>query len=186
MRSPNAAAASTPHMLPEDSLLAQRTTSRRRQRPEDTRPAQTLKVRRNRRSRRPYDRVDESGVLVMERLLLRRVDIGGRSGASFLTVGPSARPPDAPSAATQAHCRGRPSRRPASNDHHNAVRSVAPPHRASGTRWVVAGAPGDTPRARTITAEARRQPLRRRIHRTAFGPARRVLRPSRFAPVGPG
>jgi len=83
----------TCHVLREDPCLAQRIPAGRRARAEDACIARTLTISRGRWSDRPAGGChDGIGLLVLEGLLLRRVDVGGRFGAELLGAGDLLRP----------------------------------------------------------------------------------------------
>lgn len=87
------AAVSTCHVLREDSFLAEGISPRRRERAEERCVARTLKVRRGRWTGGSRDDLlGGFGLLVLEGLLLRRVDVGGRSAAELLGAGDLLRP----------------------------------------------------------------------------------------------
>lgn len=72
----------------EDPYLAEGISPRRRERAEDACIARTLKIRRGGWNGPPRDHVlDGFGLLVLEGLLLRRVDVGARSAAELLGPG---------------------------------------------------------------------------------------------------
>lgn len=86
-------AATTCHVLREDSALAVGIPARDTERAEETCVARTLRVRRGRWSAGPgNDALGGFGLLVLEGLLLRRVDVGGRCGAELLGPGDLLRP----------------------------------------------------------------------------------------------
>ena len=86
-------AATTCHLLREDSDLAAGMAPRDRERAEEMCIAQTLKVRRGRWSGGPgNESLGGFGLLILEGLLLRRVDVGGRCGAELLGPGDLLRP----------------------------------------------------------------------------------------------
>jgi CRP/FNR family cyclic AMP-dependent transcriptional regulator len=87
-------AASACHVLREDPALAEGVSPERRERAEETCIARTLKVRRGRWSSgsRRDQTLGGSGLLILEGLLLRRVDVGGRCGAELLGRGDLLRP----------------------------------------------------------------------------------------------
>lgn len=81
------------HVLREDPALAVGISPRRRERAEETCVARALKVRRGRWSGGSRDDLLGGFVLlVLEGLLLRRVDLGGRSAAELLGPGDLLRP----------------------------------------------------------------------------------------------
>ena len=91
--SPSVAAVSTCHLLREDSSLAEGISPRGRKRAEETCVARTLTVRRGRWSRGSGDDLlGGFGLLVLDGLVLRRVDVGGRSAAELLGPGDLLRP----------------------------------------------------------------------------------------------
>jgi CRP/FNR family transcriptional regulator, cyclic AMP receptor protein len=82
------AAAGTCHVLREVPFLSRGISPRRRDRAEETCVARTLNVRRGRWSGASHDDpLSGFGLLVLEGLLLRRVEVGGRSAAELLGPG---------------------------------------------------------------------------------------------------
>jgi CRP/FNR family transcriptional regulator, cyclic AMP receptor protein len=93
MKLRSAAVLGTCHVLREDPFLAAGISPRSRERAEERCVARTLKVRRGRWSGESHDDTPGCfGLLVLEGLLLRRVDIGGRSAAEILGPGDLLRP----------------------------------------------------------------------------------------------
>lgn len=91
--SPRSAAASTCHLLREDPALVEGVSRRCRKLAEETCVARTLKLRRGRWSGGSRDDlVGGLGLLILDGLLLRRVDVGGRCGAELLGRGDLLRP----------------------------------------------------------------------------------------------
>ena len=84
-----AGAVSTCHILREDPFLAEGISPGRRTRAEEACVARALKVRRGRWGDDP---ITGFGLLVLEGLLLRRVDVGGRCAAELLGPGDLLRP----------------------------------------------------------------------------------------------
>lgn len=93
-------AVGTCHVLREDPFLAAGISPRRRARAEESCVARTLKLRPGRWSGGSRDDLPGGfGLLVLEGLLLRRVDVGGRSAAELLGPGDLLRPTEADDAA---------------------------------------------------------------------------------------
>jgi CRP/FNR family transcriptional regulator, cyclic AMP receptor protein len=82
----SASTARTCLVLREHPYLAEGISPRDRKRAEETCVARTLNIKRGRWSGRPRDD-DGFGLLVLEGLLLRRVDVGGRYAAELLGTG---------------------------------------------------------------------------------------------------